>query len=222
MRRARFKEVQLELQEKGVTDIRPILKYSPSRWSSLFEASERIKLLWFSLEKYFDEIPNKRSLPDLSQKNNLYLDLLCSLLKRVNSHLVFFQDDNHDYSRIMPKIRETFCLMSELILKKQNSQNEDAISRFDYLIRLPFQDHNAIEPHLLTDIDFRSGFLNKFPELGYIEHLQIDSSILNDFFDSAKAFITVKIVQIEPHWIKYFSKKIILKLNHSQIEPFNS
>ena len=83
IRRFRFKEVQQNLQEKGITDIKPILKYTHKQWSSLFEAAERIKLLWFSLEAYFDEIKHEeKNLPDLSEKNNLYLNLLCALLKR--------------------------------------------------------------------------------------------------------------------------------------------
>lgn len=199
LRRSRFQQVQHNLEEQGTTDILAILRYTPTRWSSLYEAAERIKLLWVSLEKYFDEIKyEEKSLPDLSPKNNLFLDLLCSLLKRVNSHILFFQDDSHDYSRIMPKIRKIFCLTAELVIKKsQNYENQDNNSRFEDLIKIPFKDKHAIKALLLPDNEFRSHFLSKFPEISYIENVKADQNILDEFFDSAKNFIIELLAQMK-------------------------
>ncbi len=45
-----FKQVQKNLEESGITDIREILDYTPTRWSFLLKAAERIKLLCTSLE----------------------------------------------------------------------------------------------------------------------------------------------------------------------------
>jgi len=133
IRRAKFKQVQINLKEKDITDIRPILSYIPKKWSSLVEASERIRLVWFALEAYFDGVKyEEKTIPDMSQDNHLYLELLCALLKRINAHLLFFQRDDHDYSGIMPKIREIFCLTSEIVIKANEEETQDPISRFDF------------------------------------------------------------------------------------------
>ena len=88
----------------------------------------------------------------------------------------------------MPKIRETFCLTAELIIKKtQNQETEDPLLKFQNLTKLPFNNRQALETYLLSENEFRNHFLNKFPELSYIEHLNIEPSTLKEFFYSAKA-----------------------------------
>ena len=98
----------------------------------------------------------------------------------------------------MPKIRETFCLTAELTIKKtQNHETEDPLLKFQNLTKLPFNNRQALETYLLSENEFRSHFLNKFPELSYIEHLNIEPSTLKEFFDSAKAFIIEFLVQMK-------------------------
>ena len=63
----------------------------------------------------------------MTEKNHLYLDLLCALLKRINAHLLFFQRDDHDYSGIMPKVREILCLTAEIVIKTNEEENQDPI-----------------------------------------------------------------------------------------------
>ena len=57
LRRAKFIQVQKELSDNDPVEIKSILRYVEHRWMSLMDATERILLLWSSLEKYFDQEP---------------------------------------------------------------------------------------------------------------------------------------------------------------------
>jgi len=70
LRRSQFKQVQVNLQDDGISEIYQIIRYIPTnRWTSLLNSTKRILTFWFSLETYFGQIKEEVPIPDLTNEN---------------------------------------------------------------------------------------------------------------------------------------------------------
>ena len=60
----------------------------------------------------------------MNEKNQLYLELLNSLLGRLESHIKFFQSDDYEYSGLMPKLEEALIMTSKFVLKENSLRSK--------------------------------------------------------------------------------------------------
>ena len=195
LRRAKFIQVQKELSDNDPVEIKSILRYVEHRWMSLMDATERILLLWSSLEKYFDQEPDESINPLLNEENQAYPELLLCLLKKLNSMISFFESDNQDYSSIMPKLKEIFTLMGLLVVKEKFIERTSQITMFKSTLCLPFDNKDKIKTYLKSDEEFENSFLNKYSEFK-LSLLLKSAHFKKKFLSVAKSFILESLVQM--------------------------
>jgi len=130
LRRARLKRIQSDIRETDFEPLYQVLSYTSTRWLSLLTASERIVALWTSLEIYFNEEGSKSICQHLNQDTLAFLELLVFLLKKLIFLIKYFEADCHDYSVIVPKIRENFYLWAQFIVKDENFKSRFTRSNF--------------------------------------------------------------------------------------------
>lgn len=195
LRRVKFTQVQKELSDQESVEIKSILKYVDHRWMSLMNAAERIILLWFSLERYFDQEPDENVNPLLNEENQTLIELLLCFLKKLNSMISFFESDDQDYSSIMPKLKDVFILMGLLVIKEEFIERTSPKTLFESMITLPFENKDKIKTYLQSDDEFENNFLNKYSEFK-LSLLLKNQNFKKKFFLIAQNFILESLIEM--------------------------
>jgi len=128
------------------------------------------------------------AIPDLNDENFLYLQLLSALLEKFSSLIVYFEEENRDYTKIMPKLREAFTLWRLLIIDESHIDNSSNLAKFNSLLNLPFADKKKLEKHLKNDKKFEANFTQRYPEIEAC-FPKVSDSLKTQVLQVAKSFI---------------------------------
>jgi len=194
LRKIQFRECQLNVVEPP--DLREVLRYTKTRWTSLLRSTERIKKLWFSLENYYEKYPDKDISPLFKTETQVYISLLCCLLKKINAHIQFFEKDSHSYSMIMPKLKETFIMCCRFIIKEKSFGSDPSFdAQFLALKSLPFDNQVKLKNHLKSDREFKDYFTDKYEEFRNSSGI-LSRQFMQKLFSTAKSFMTEFVCQM--------------------------
>ena len=173
-----------------------MLKYTKDRWSSLLRTTERIKTLWFSLEVYFEKYKDPDISPKFNAETQIYISLLCCLLRKINAHIQYFEKDTHNYSTIMPKLKETFIMCCRFAIKEKSFGADPSFDiQFKTLKGLPFYNRVKLKPHLKTDKEFKEYFMEKYEEFRNFSQI-MPKKVMEKLFTTAKNFMTELVCQM--------------------------
>jgi len=164
LRRAEFQEIQEMWEDEGIKDALNIVSHVETRWSSLVRSVKRILSLWKPLEDFFSR-PGEQIEPPMSPENKGYLEVLACLLEKLNQQIVYFQNDEREYTTIVSKLSETLILTSNLILKKDMLDTSSREAHVKSIIGLPFKSKDQLKPYFKDMEDFQKQFLLKYPNL---------------------------------------------------------
>ena len=189
LRRAKLKRIQSDLRENDFNQFYQVLTYTPTRWISLMAAAERILLIWKPLQYYFEEEGDIDISLLLEKKNKAYLELLVFFLNKINILIKYFESNAHDYSVILPKLRNNLILWAQFIFKEDIINKTSQEEAFSSLISLKCETFEQLQSHLTNLQVFENRFLSKYPEFSDIyEGITNESKI--EFYSIAKDFIT--------------------------------
>ena len=156
LRKIKFNEIQKRFSEDEFPE-RQILGYTPTRWSSLFQAIQRILSLWEPLEIYFDENKEfEHIILNFNDESRDILELLLCLLDKLNTLTIYFQNPELDFSKAYSKVKQAFCVWAQSIIKSEYSD-------FEALMSIPMDNETKLEPFLKSNEDFKAEFLKKYP-----------------------------------------------------------
>ena len=208
LRRAAFIKIQKDFGQDEVTDFLQVLTFVPTRWTSFLKSSQRILLLWTTLEIYFDQEKDEDVCTKLTPENELYLKLLVCLLEKLNSFIVYFESDNRDFSSIIPKLQQTFLLWGKMVIKPElfETITQESI-QFSKLFELKFDNKNELKKFLITDKEFEDLVVNKYTGFDSLE-IRFSSDFINKLFQSAKEFVIEVLVQMKNRFP--FNNKVIM------------
>lgn len=131
---------------------------SGARYNSI----NRVLLLWENLKVYFGQNPDININLLLDNKSHLYLQLCSCLLERLNSHIKHFENDNLDYTTIMPKLQETIILTARFVLDQDRVFGPTNDLLCEAILGLPFQNREELNPYLKSLELFKESFLKKY------------------------------------------------------------
>lgn len=113
--RVKFRKIQLkQAPQKQPLEI---LRYIEIRWSSLKTCLDRIIELACPLKEYFNKHGTPSQQDYLNEENLLYFKLISALLGKINTYIMFFQEDNISTNVIIKTLKEAFVLIGELTVK---------------------------------------------------------------------------------------------------------
>lgn len=197
--RSNLRKIQLRECQKTMTEssvIKEVLKYTKDRWSSLLRTTERIKILWFSLEVYFEKYKDPDISPKFNAETHIYISLLCCLLRKINAHIQYFEKDTHNYSTIMPKLKETFIMCCRFAIKEKSFGSDPSFdAQFKILKGLPFHNRVRLKPHLKNDKEFKEHFMEKYEEFKIFSQI-MPKRFMEKLFTTAKNFMTELVCQM--------------------------
>lgn len=176
IRRAKLNIIQNDMGEKGVTKPMKVLSYVETRWTSLLTAIERILLIWPHLEVYTDQEKAIGLSSLMTKENQIYLCLFSCLLQRLNAHIEYFEDNNREYSTILPKVIETLIMTAKFVIAEENLQIPIGKSYLDCLLELPFKDKNKMAHYICDLASFKKQFLLKY------SYLELDLKFCSEEF----------------------------------------
>lgn len=193
LRRSQLRIIQENMEDKMIHQPLRILKYVETRWTSLRRAAERILLVWESLEIYFYE--NKKQHEDLyscmNEETRLYLELLVSILQRLQGLIQYFEEDHRDYSLILPKLREAFTIWGSMIINASHIDRTNNMTKFNSLLSLETSD---LKKFIKSDKEFRAIFQEENPVITkYLSRMT--TTYQDSFFNVAKDFLTEVFIQ---------------------------
>lgn len=111
----KFRKIQLkQAPQKQPLEI---LRYIEIRWSSLKTCLDRIIELACPLKEYFNKHGTPSQQDYLNEENLLYFKLISALLGKINTYIMFFQEDNISTNVIIKTLKEAFVLIGELTVK---------------------------------------------------------------------------------------------------------
>ena len=192
-----------------------ILPYKEIRWSSLFLSIKRVLQLWESLEIYFQEDCDDFS-SKLTEENYISLKMLVCLLERFNSHIVYFEEDNREYSGILGKLKETLILTSKFVFRDEYFEATKE-EQFQTILQLPNQ-RSLLEVSLKTANDFEKYFNLKHDEFEtYSKKMQPEFA--KDLYNYARQFIIEMIVRMKE--IIPFKNEVLESVDVIKLEGIN-
>ena len=122
------------IQSEHTSDPLEVIKYAHTRWLSLKEALERVLDLLPDLSKFYKEYGTNIEKRYFTKENEAYLKVLSLLVGKINGYNEYFQKDHIYYDSLADKIRESYVIFLNSILKKEE-RNLD----FKTLIDLPVE-----------------------------------------------------------------------------------
>ena len=116
-RATRLKEIQLQA---GIKDPNTVLSYVSVRWESLLHCSERALNLWRYIKICVDESDSilKQEISD--PEYELYVYLLYVLLHKLTGYIVYFQNSDLLFDKVMDKIKGAYILFTRMLLKPKH------------------------------------------------------------------------------------------------------
>jgi len=117
-RRAKLIEVQIEL---GISEPKGMLQFKEIRWNNLLDLSKRIIDLWNPLIQYFKKESSSDLKDNFNEEYYLLVNLLHLLLSHLHHYIIYFQQENLYYSKVLSKIKESYTLACHFVLKSDYS-----------------------------------------------------------------------------------------------------
>ena len=166
-RSSMLREVLIEEKMKPLE----ILHIATTRWLSLRDNLECILELWDGLKKYFQKNGTKTEKDYFTEENETSLKVLALLVKRVSDYNEFFQNDQLFYNEIIDTLKESYVMMSNSILKKEEKSMD-----FEKLFQIPWEKNNnkeilagdyshEIKKELVTNKEFKTSFLSSYDSI---------------------------------------------------------
>ena len=155
--KVRLRDTQMNSKAEKILNMK---KFVDHRWTSLKESVERILVLWPYLKTHFTS-QNHEMAEQFTNEYLLYLNLLSIFLNKICYYIVYFEESDLFYDDILHKIKESYTLMAQLILK-ENPPEEDI--EFEEIFRIDFENpSNEDKNKLASDQDFRTRFAERYP-----------------------------------------------------------
>jgi len=145
-------------------------------------------LLWTSLQQYYSQIKEQDCIPDLGVENQNYLELLQCLLSRTDTHTKCFQKEELSFDLILPKLKETFCLTAELLVRPELIDYSSKEKQFSSVYNLPYHNNTQIKTSLKSSDLFEKDFLTKFPQFNFIKQTS-NADHVSDLVKTATRFL---------------------------------
>ena len=194
-----FGDKSEEKKQELNNNVRSIVRYVETRWSSFHDALGRIVELSEPLKKYIEletkSTSKKRQF--LTKRNMIMLRLLLCLVGLVNDYIKEFQKENMNMMEIVETLKECHLLFAEYIFNLQEGtfidgrKFKDYIKLYENLTPLLQKDVDQllVDSYMKNDQEFRSYFLNKHSEFkNWLEEV-IEEDVEKDFFEAASNFL---------------------------------